>query len=210
MTGNNHEYEKVINIINKYKSILPKLKKINITKIIGEYLQSSECVTPPFVFGATTTGLAQPLSTRLYTTTQNSFIPLKLYVHIPEFDEEKLSGYLLKSPYLVGIFENFYHHLVKNVMSDTPITELTHDNILSKAVEFVHVHYEKIDVDEHPDDLVYILTLMLSSPDFILSDEFCANKLNLREMQIKFQRIISPTDMSRDDVIEQVFGYDNM
>lgn len=80
---------------------------------------------------------------------------------------------------------------------------LTHNNLLEEAVSY----YNKNDIEIL--DIVEVIKLMLNSSKYILSDEFKNNKLDLKDIQFKFKELASPENITRDDVLLEVFNIDN-
>ena len=80
---------------------------------------------------------------------------------------------------------------------------LAHNNLLEEAVSY----YNKNDIDTL--DVVEVIKLMLNSSKYILSDEFKKNKMDLKDIQFKFKELASPENITRDDVLLEVFNIDN-
>lgn len=81
--------------------------------------------------------------------------------------------------------------------------KITLDNLLEAAVSFHN------DNDIETTDIVEVIKLMLNSSKYILSDEFKNNKLDLKDIQFKFKELASPENITRDDVLLEVFNIDN-
>jgi hypothetical protein len=92
-------------------------------------------------------------------------------------------------------------HKPKKIIDDYYI--LTHDNLLEEAVSYYN------DNDIEINDIVEVIKMMLNSSNYILSDAFKENKIDLKNIQFKFKQVASPESISRDDVLFEVFNIDN-
>lgn len=81
--------------------------------------------------------------------------------------------------------------------------ELNSYTILEKAVEY----YNKFDNEEL--DIVETIGEMLASKEYVLSDEFKKNKLDLKDIQFKFKMLTSPETITKNEILAEVFNIDN-
>jgi hypothetical protein len=80
---------------------------------------------------------------------------------------------------------------------------ITHDNLLEEAVSYYKNNGIEIT------DIVEVIKMMLNSSNYILSNAFKENKIDLKDIQFKFKQLASPESISRDDVLFEVFNIDN-
>lgn len=182
-------------LASKYEAILIKLKIMNLADLYRNYCESKE--------------YQQLVSNPHFSHyTYQDFETLKKFIILPHYTTEMFKNYL-ESNGNVQLYESFYTYLINNVMTASPVCELTHDNLLEQAVKYYKLNYDpdEEDLDKAMDeDIVDVLRVMLSSPDYILSREFAKNKLDLQNMQTKFAKQILPRTYTYDAVISRVFG----
>lgn len=81
--------------------------------------------------------------------------------------------------------------------------KLTHNNLLEEALSY----YNENDIDTL--DVVEVIKLMLSSKEYVLSDDFKKNKLDLKDIQFKFKMLTSPETITKEEILAEVFDIDN-
>lgn len=81
--------------------------------------------------------------------------------------------------------------------------ELKSYNILEKAIEY----YNRFDTEEL--DIVETICKMLASKEYVLSDDFKKNKLDLKDIQFKFKMLTSPETITKNEILAEVFNIDN-
>ena len=102
---------------------------------------------------------------------------------------------------------------VKNVLNKTinGKKQLTPYNLLEEVVSY----YIDTDMESHvkcmnkEPDIVEVVKEMLLSKEYILSDDFKNNKLDLKDIQFKFKMLTSPETISKDEILAEVFNIDN-
>lgn len=81
---------------------------------------------------------------------------------------------------------------------------LTPENLLEQSV-----HYKKTNDLNKSFDIVETIKSMLGSFKFVLSDDFKKNKLDFKDIQFKFKMLTSPENISRDEILAEVFNIDH-
>lgn len=102
---------------------------------------------------------------------------------------------------------------VKNVLNKTinGKKQLTPYNLLEEVVSY----YIDTDMESHvkcmskEPNIVEVVKEMLISKEYILSDDFKKNKLDLKDIQFKFKMLTSPETISKDEILAEVFNIDN-
>jgi len=102
---------------------------------------------------------------------------------------------------------------VKNMLNKTinGKKQLTPYNLLEEVVSY----YTDTDYEGHIKtinkelDIVDVVKEMLISKDYMLSDDFKKNKLDLKDIQFKFKMLTSPETISKDEILAEVFNIDN-
>lgn len=97
---------------------------------------------------------------------------------------------------------NDYVRSMLNKTTDNKI-QLNSYNLLEKAVEFHNTF------DNEELNIVETIQEMLASKEYVLSDDFKKNKLDLKDIQFKFKMLTSPETISKDEILAEVFNIDN-
>ena len=100
---------------------------------------------------------------------------------------------------------------VKNILNKTinGKKQLTPYNLLEEVVSYYNdCKYQIKSINRHI-DIVDVVKEMLLSKEYILSDFFKKNKLDLKDIQFKFKMLTSPETISKDEILAEVFNIDN-
>lgn len=129
----------------------------------------------------------------------NNFRELKQYMEKADQFKNKIMS---KMETLYSLYEE--DDSVSKQSDDDHICSLTPDNLLQEAVMFVKSSENHIACD-----IIDIIKSMLSSSRYILSDDFTKTKLDLKNIQFKFKMLTVPENISRDEVLAEVFNIDH-
>lgn len=99
---------------------------------------------------------------------------------------------------------NDYVKSMLNKTIDNKI-QLNSYNLLEKAVEYCNSQLGY--TEEH--DIIETIKSMLSSGQYVLSDDFKKNKLDLKDIRFKFKMLTSSKSITQNEILVEVFDIDN-
>jgi hypothetical protein len=92
---------------------------------------------------------------------------------------------------------------VYDFMDNNKVKIISHDNLLTLATEY----YKAAETKE--DDIVDTLKSMICSSQYMFSERFKREKMNLNDVQFKFRMLTQPQSISNDEIIAKLFKTNN-
>lgn len=90
------------------------------------------------------------------------------------------------------------------IQNTIKIKYLTSENLLDECVQYVRTNALYIMYD-----IIETIKVMLSSKEYVLSDDFKKNKLNLKDTEFKFRMLTQPESITKKEILAEVFDIDN-
>lgn len=97
--------------------------------------------------------------------------------------------------------ENVYD-FIDRTLNNRKFKIISHENLLTLASEY----YKNAENKES--DIVDTLKSMICSSQYLLSERFKKEKMNLEDIQFKFRMLTQPESISRDELISKLFKID--
>lgn len=95
--------------------------------------------------------------------------------------------------------ENVYDFIDRTV-NNRKFKIISHENLLTLASDY----YKNAEIKES--DIVDTLKSMICSSQYLFSERFKKEKMNLEDIQFKFRMLTQPESISRGEIISKVFN----